>query len=252
MGAHYTTGLVSVSFRRHGIREIANAACRAELTCIEWGSDIHAPCDDNARLKEIAALQESCGIRCCSYGTYFRLGQTPLAKLPAYIEAAHILGTNVLRLWCGDTCGDGMTDDERAALIDTCRRAAVLAEQSGVILCTECHRGTFTERPADTVALMQAVDSPAFRTYWQPFQWLSPAENAAVARQLAPYTEHVHVFQWSGTERFSLEEGADDWRSYLAALPAPRTLLLEFMPDDRIASLPREAAALHAIAGGLL
>ena len=38
-------------------------------------------------------------------------------------------------------------------------------------------------------------------------------------------------------------------KRYLTAFTTPRTLLLEFMPDDRLESLPTEAEALRAIIG---
>ena len=77
----HTTGLVSVSFRAKEPREILRAMQGAGLAQIEWGSDIHAPCHDLARIDELVALQREFGITCSSYGTYCRLGQTPIAEL---------------------------------------------------------------------------------------------------------------------------------------------------------------------------
>lgn len=248
MNRNYDSGLVSVSFRRHSPEEIVKAAKEAGLTCIEWGSDIHAPCLDTERLREIVALQERYGIRCSSYGTYFRLCETPLSELEAYIAAAKMLGTDVLRLWCGSKSGADMTEAERERLISECKAAAELAEKHGVILCTECHRGTFTERLSDALLLMREVDSPSFRTYWQPFQWKSVEENLAYAEAIAPYAEHIHVFQWKNDEKFSLREGIAEWKGYLEKFSCPRTLLLEFMPDNSIDSLRGEADALREIA----
>ena len=48
-----------------------------------------------------------------------------------------------------------------------------------------------------------------------------------------------------------LADATDDWRRYLEALPNARTLLLEFMPDDRVETLAREASALRALAESL-
>ncbi len=247
----YTLGLVSVSFRKYSPEGIVKAARAAGLRCIEWGSDIHAPCRDTARLSEIVRLQQECGVTCSSYGTYFCLGRTPLDELADYIRAAKMLGTDILRVWAGDKSGADVTDGERAEFFAECRRAAEIAKGHGVILCTECHRGTFTERPEDTLALMRAVNSPHFRTYWQPFQWLDEQGSLEVAKMIAPYTEHVHVFNWQGAEKLPLADATDAWRAYLSVLPAPRTLLLEFMPDDRIETLAAETGALKEILGGL-
>lgn len=246
----YRPGLVSVSFRKNTPEEILSAMQRAGLSLIEWGSDVHAPCRDTAALKKLAALQRAYGIRCSSYGTYFRLGQTPLEELPRYIEAAGVLGTGVLRLWCGTESGAAMSPAERETLFTACRRAAELAEKAGdVLLCMECHQKTFTERPEDAVLLMKTVGSPRFRMYWQPFQWLTLDENLRVAGAVSPYTEHLHVFQWKGDRRFPLRDGIEEWKSYLRFFPPPRTLLLEFMPDDCLDSLPEEAGALKKIIG---
>ena len=245
----YTLGLVSISFRKHTPEEIIQAVKAAGLSCIEWGSDVHAPCRDTERLYEIARLQKEYGITCSSYGTYFRLGVTPLEELSDYIAAAGMLGTNILRLWGGTKKGADMPPEELADSTDTCPKAAAMAEEAGVILCLECHMLSVTETPDYAVSLMEAVNSPAFRMYWQPFQWLAPEGSLAVARAVAPYAEHLHVFNWHGGERFPLAEAVEDWKRYLTAFTTPRTLLLEFMPDDRIETLPTEAEALRAIIG---
>ncbi len=249
----YNLGLVSISFRKHTPEEILAAVKSAELTCIEWGSDVHAPCRDTERLYEIARLQGEYGITCSSYGTYFRLGVTPLEELSDYIAAAGILGTNILRLWGGTKKGADMTPEELADFTDTCRKAAAMAEEAGVILCLECHMLSVTETPDYAVSLMEAVNSPAFRMYWQPFQWLDTEGSLAVARAVAPYAEHIHVFNWQpprmAPTKHPLAEAAEDWRRYLSVFTTPRTLLLEFMPDDRIETLPTEAEALRALIG---
>ena len=245
----HRAGLVSVSFRAYEPREILCAMKDAGLSYIEWGSDVHAPCHDRARLGELVALMKEFDVRCCSYGTYFRLGQTPVSELEPYILAAKTLGTDVLRVWCGTKSGADMTQDETSALLADCRSAAEMAARHGVTLCTECHMGTFTERPEDALGLMREVASPHFRTDWQPFQWREVEQNLAYLRTLAPYVTHLHVFQWKGAVRYSLCDGMAEWQGYLALLDKPHTLLLEFMPVDKLETLGAEASALRAIIG---
>ena len=249
MTKYFPLGLVSISFRPHSPEEILAAMHEAGLSVIEWGSDVHAPPHDRERLLSLVDLGRKYGVSVCSYGTYFRLGATPLSELPDYIAAAKLLGTRILRLWCGSKSGADMTEEERDDLITVCREAAAIAERSDAILCMECHKGTFTERVEDSLYLMRAVSSPAFRMYYQPHQWKTQEENLAMARALAPYTEVLHVFQWKGSDRFSLADGAEEWRTYLSAFDG-QPLLLEFMPDDRIESLCAEADALCRIVGG--
>lgn len=247
----YNLGLVSVSFRNHTPEEILQAMKNTDLQCIEWGSDIHAPCHDIPRLKYLASLQTEYNIRCCSYGTYFRLGETPIQELQAYIDAAKVLNTNILRLWCGSKSGKNMREAERDNLIYECRTAAEIARQNDVILCMECHRNTLTDDCRDGAALMEAVHSPHFRMYWQPFQWQSVEENVHNAKLIAPYTEHIHVFNWREDEMLPLHEAIEDWRRYLVSFGKPHTLLLEFMPKGTLVELPTEAESLKQIVGGL-
>ncbi len=245
----YSLGLVSVSFRKHTPKQILEAAKKAGLSFMEWGSDVHAPYNDSPRLYEIAEMQKEYGIACSSYGTYFRLGETPIEELDGYIAAAKILGTDVLRLWCGTKSGKDHSQPEKQDLIMHCWKAAQIAEKAGVTLCMECHKKTYTQSLSDAIALMREIDSAHFRMYWQPFQWQTEAENLAYAESIAPYTRHIHVFQWKGEKRYSLCEGIGEWQHYLRKFETPRTLLLEFMPDNRIESLFTEAQALKTIIG---
>ncbi len=249
MKTTYDRGVTSISFRQSSPREIIEAAKQSGLTCIEWGSDVHAPCTDIEKIKEIASLQCEYDITCSSYGTYFRLGVTPIRELAQYITAAKLLGTCVLRLWCGNKSGAAMSTEERVQLIHESQLAALIAEKSGVTVCLECHRDTFTESCDDALFLMREINSPHFKMYWQPFQWKSYEENLQYAQRIAPYTENIHVFNWGVSERFSLSQAIDEWRSYLQFFTKNHTLLLEFMPNDSITELSDETTALELIVG---
>lgn len=243
----YHLGLVSVSFRKYSPKEILEAVRASGLSCIEWGSDVHAPCRDIERLREISELQKEYGISCSSYGTYFRLGETPIDELESYISAAKILGADILRLWCGTKSGEEYSDSEKRELMDQCKNAAQIAEDADVTLCLECHKKTYTQRLDDALALMREINSPRFRMYWQPFQWQSIEENLTYAEAITPFTHHIHVFQWKDNERFSLNDGIEEWRGYLNKFSTPRTLLLEFMPNGTIEELAGEVNALRSI-----
>ena len=132
MKKRYNLGLVSVSFRNRTPLEILTQMKKADLSFIEWGSDVHAPCSDKEKLLDIARLQNEFGIVCSSYGTYFRFLETPITELISYIDAAKILGTDVLRLWCGKKSGAQMTESEKEALLAECLTAARIAEKQGV------------------------------------------------------------------------------------------------------------------------
>lgn len=246
----HSMGLVSISFRSYAPEEILAEMKRARLSCIEWGSDVHAPCNEPEKLKQLAALQTQYGIHCCSYGTYFKLGVTPLKELECYIAAAKILGTDILRLWCGKSGSADYTSKETEELFDMARQAAQIAKKHGVCLCMECHGGTYTDTAASALALMQAVNSPHFQMYWQPNYLDNEEQKIAYAKQLEGYIKHVHVFHWNKEgKRLPLAEGMLLWQKYLQVLRGSHNLLLEFMPDDQLSTLENEAAALRKVIG---
>jgi len=244
MSFHF--GLCSISFRENTPEEILHAMKSAGLSVIEWGSDVHCPPEKAA---QIAALQKQHGVKCSSYGTYFRLGVTPISELEKHIKAAKLLGTDIVRVWCGDKNSEDYSGEEKELLFTECRAAAKIARAQGAVLCMECHINTYTNAKASALELMQAVDSPHFRMYWQPSQYRTVEENVASAKALAPYTVNIHVFNWKNKEKYPLCEAKELWVKYLACFGGEKNLLLEFMPDGKLETLAAEAAALREIAG---
>lgn len=243
----FDTGLVSITFRSKSSEEVMRSASECGLKYIEWGSDVHAPQNDPQKLRGIAAAQKEYGISCCSYGTYFYLGVTPIDQLPDYIRAAKLLGTRVLRLWAGKKSGHKWTPEEKEDLFRQCAQAAAMAEDADVVLCLECHRNTFTEAGESALELMRSVNSKAFRMYWQPNPDASVEDNIRYARMIAEYTVHIHVFNITGYTGFPLEEGIGDWLLYLREFRGDHLLLLESMPDNLSDRLAREADSLRKI-----
>lgn len=247
----FELGLVSISFREHSPRQILQMMQSTPLTCIEWGSDVHAPCTDLERLQLLVQLQKEFGIRCCSYGTYFRVGVNRPEEVLPYIPAAKILGTNIIRLWCGDRKPEHYSAEELETMYEDCRILARIARENGVVFCMECHDWTLTETKESALALMQAVHSEHFQMYWQPNQWVSQEENLAFAQLVSPYSKHIHVFNWEGRDKYPLAQATEIWRQYLRRFSSQRCLLLEHMYDEKLTTLPQEATVLEQIVSGL-
>lgn len=243
------TGVVSVSFRGLGVDDVIRVTKEAGLKYIEWGSDVHAPYVDIEKVKYIAEAQKAAGISCSSYGTYFKIGEHGTNELYGYIEAAKILGTNVLRLWCGNKNHENLTPREREFLISESKKAAKIAEEMGAVLCMECHQSSFTNSLEGALDLMQSVNSPAFRMYWQYSHKATLEENIEYATKIAPYTENVHVFYFEEGKKKTLMAGKELWEKFMPCFDGKQHFLLEFMPDSRPESLPEEAKALNELAG---
>lgn len=250
MNGQFKLGLVSISFRQLSVDAIMDLCDACGLKYIEWGSDVHAPADDAERLAYLAAEQKRRGLVCSSYGTYFRLGINPTEELYAYIDAARTLGTNIIRLWCGRKNYEDFTKEEKAVLLRDAKEAARIAEENGVIFCMECHPKTFTNCLAGARELMEAVNSPHFGMYWQPNQYVRLEENLAYAKEMAPYTTQLHIFNWEGKNHYPLAEATDVWRRYLRCFEGEHTLLLEHMPNHTPQELAAEAKALRCIVEG--
>ena len=244
-------GLVSISFRKNSPSEIVAEMKKSGLINIEWGSDVHAPCDDLENLKNIKKLCDDNKITCSSYGTYFKIGVTPDDEITKYIDAAKILGTNILRLWCGTKKSADYTSEEKEELFSKCKTLAKIAEKENVVLCMECHPGSYTETLDGAIELMDAIDSENFKMYWQPNQFTTETENFKYAETMAKHTKIIHVFNWTAEKWLPLSGGIEIWKKYLAYFDGTQKLLLEFMPDNRIESLETESSALKEIAKGV-
>ncbi len=240
-------GLVSISFREHSPEKILNAMSESGLRLIEWGSDVHAPCNDFEKLKSISELQKERNIACSSYGTYFRISENSCDEIFEYIKAAKILGTDILRLWCASKSYALLTDKEKEKILSDCIELSKIAEKEGIILCLEFHPNTYTDDAEATLSLIKQVNSKNFRTYWQPNQFKSFEENTESAALLADYTKIVHIFNWDEKNRYPLAQGSKKLSAYLKHFKNGQVVLLEFMPDNRIESLAREVKALREI-----
>lgn len=248
--ASYKAGLVSISFRKHSPEEILSEMKKAGLGYIEWGSDVHAPVGEPGRVAEVVRLQREAGITCCSYGTYFRLGENDPEEIRDYIAVAKQLGTDVLRLWAGRKSHLNVTEEERERLFADTKRVVAIAEELGAVICLECHRNTYTEHLAGTLELLDAIPSESFRMYWQPNPDVSFEENLTYLRAVSSRLAHLHVFYWSAKEHLPLSGGVAEWHRYLADLTGEHGALLEFMPDNLLSSLSTEASALFEIVRG--
>ena len=241
----FKTGLASVSFRSLNAEEIIRLTKECGLSAIEWGSDIHAPKDNASLLVRIKELMDEAGLYTSSYGTYFRIGETPAQELYGYISAAKILGTKTLRIWCGRKNYENTGAAERGKIIEEAKDVARIAEDAGVVLGIECHNNTFTSSPEGALSLMQGVSSPSLRMYWQPLN--DEAQNTRYAQKISQYAVNVHVFNRSQGGKHPLCEGLDAWQRYLSFFDGTQHLLLEFMPDGLPESLAKEAEALRLI-----
>jgi sugar phosphate isomerase/epimerase len=247
----FISGVVSVSFRPNSVEEIINAAKNANLSLIEWGSDVHSPAGDTLLAEKIKAESEKSGIKTPTYGSYFRVGVTPNEEFPKYLESAKALGASVIRIWAYKSI-KATEGEEWEKVVADAKEITKMAEPYGIRVCLECHNGSITEDYKTALAFLKAVNHELFGMYWQPNQLKSLEYNIEAATALAPFVSCLHMFHIVDNVKQPLTEGISDWRKYLAIIKECKgesniPAYLEFMPDDKIETLAREAKTLNEL-----
>ena len=195
------------------------------------------------------AASAAAGVRVASYGSYlFASGVAGADEWRPVLDTAVALGAPNVRVWA--PFGDGSLP---AGYDDALRACAAGAADRGLTLALEFHGGTATATAVGALALLDAVDAPNLRSYWQPPYWrapTTPADDASEVAELGARLSHLHVYEWAGPEdRRPLTDGANRWRAVLhaaTALPGDRVAFLEFVAGDDPDALRRDAATLRA------
>ena len=244
-------GLVSITFRKLTPRQIVEATAAAGLEGIEWGGDIHVLHGDLTRASEVRRLTLDAGLTVPAYGSYYRAGVSEDENLPfaRVLDTARALGAPVIRVWAGRQGSAQTQAADRAGVAGDCRRIAGLAAEAGIVVASEYHGGTLTDTDASAVALLEEVNHPNFRTYWQPRNGALADDVIGGLQRVLPRLAHLHVFHWwpDPGNRRPLAEGANRWLRYLelaATVPGDRFAMLEFVANDDPAVLGAEAATL--------
>jgi len=251
-GMRIFPGLVSITFRKLTVREIAERAAACGLRGIEWGGDIHVPHGDLERAREVRAMSVDLGLSVAAYGSYYRAGDAGELEFATVCETAHALGAPTIRVWAGRRGSAEADEAYRTLVIEDLLRAGELAMEARMTLSLESHNHTLTDTVDSTEDLLRRLPPEVVQTYWQPQTGVSVEEGEAGLRRLVPRLSNLHVFQWTGdpVERRPLAEGFDVWKRYLRAVSGrdePRWAMLEFVRDDNPDCLAAEAATLREL-----
>ena len=241
-------GLVSVTFRRFGIEEIVRLMDRARLTAVEWGGDVHVT--DPRSACEAKRLCDESGIKICSLGSYFRVTQdTELLKKS--VELADMLGTDMIRIWCGAKGSGELDEAARARVIDALNECCITAE--GQLLSLEFHGGTLTDSLESVKRLIdETVSFKNLRFHWQP-RWDWPeADNMKALETIKDRIGHMHVFCWEhgsgGITRKPLSDGEQLLKDAFSRCDAD--VLIEFVRNDSPEAFFEDAEALNRMIKG--
>lgn len=246
------SGLLSVTFRKLGVKEIIGLIRQAGLEVVEWGGDIHVPPGDPHIAEEVGKMTRDAGIEVAAYGSYYRLGPGPEqeAAFDQVLQSALKLKAPVIRVWAGRQGSDEVDGKLREEIVQDARRIADLAQKAGIRIDVEYHGKTLTDTTASAVQFFTETNHTNVRSYWQPRTNETVEERLEGIRAIAPWLSNIHVFHWSKSGRLSLTEGADSWKKYLRlfrSLDIDPCLMLEFVKDDRTEQFLQDAEALKTL-----
>ncbi len=252
-------GLVSVTFRKLSIPEVAQLAYRASLVAIEWGGDIHVPHGDISAARAARQATLDRGLVVSSYGSYYRIGESEEQghSFDAVLDTALELETEVIRVWAGSFDSQDVSIPDWSAAVADAQRICELAAVAGATIALEWHGKTLTNTLKSTLRFLRDAGRANLMTYWQPRTGDPAEKNLAELEQVLPYLANVHVFQWTRgadgkTIRHALAEGRDEWSQYLRTVNSAdnmeeRYALLEFVKSDDPEQLFADADCLSDI-----
>lgn len=243
------TGLVSVTFRHLSPKEIINITKRSGLKAIEWGGDVHVPHGHIERAIEVRRLMEKEQLITSAYGSYFRVGVHPVEDFLPILKTAQALNAPTVRLWAGTkkSC-EASSDDWNRILLDT-KHIAHLARVYGIDLAFEYHNHTLTDTAQSALELIQRISEPNVYLYWQPPVGMPIVERIEGLKSVIPHLKHIHVFHWIGHNRLPLEEGYEEWQSFLSLIPkeTDHFCSLEAVKENDINQFYKDAEVLKRL-----
>jgi hypothetical protein len=250
-------GLVSVTFRQHGVEEVMRLVQEAGLSGIEWGGDVHVPHGDVHIARDVARRMVDGGLTTPCYGSYYRLGHAADDDVPdfeAVVETAQILSAPTVRVWAGRRNPDEADSSYLSRVYEDAQRVADLAKSVDIQIAVEWHGNTLTHTAQGARDLAMAVPELLFD--WQPSRHRDVEQRRHELRSIGRLA-HMHVFHWKEGHdgqaiRRPLAEASDAWPIYLmdAALKPMSSVigdtfaLIEFVRDNDPVQFREDAKVL--------
>ncbi|MFB5662819.1 sugar phosphate isomerase/epimerase family protein [Alteribacillus sp. HJP-4] len=230
------------------VEEIIELAGETKLDGIEWGGDVHVRPGNIEGAVKTAQLTREAGLVTSSYGSYYRVGAKNVFSFEEVLETALHLHAPSIRVWAGEK-GSANADSEYRRLVNKdAERIAFLAAEKEVEVHFEYHGNTLTDTSHSAKLLMEEVNHPNVKLYWQPAVGQNIHTRLETIHTIKPWLQHVHVFFWKNKERYPLQDGTADWRKYIEDLTSDnkeRYFILEFVKNDDPAQFIQDANVLH-------
>lgn len=150
-------GLTTVTFRNLSREEICKIADENDARLIEWGGDIHLPPGDKKAEAEVVSLSKRYNLTPLSYGSYFRVGEGSNEEWLNVVDTAYNIGAKIVRVWLGSKSSADVSADEFNSLVEETRRIADIADEKGITVAFEFHKGTYNDCAKSSVNFLKQL-----------------------------------------------------------------------------------------------
>lgn len=188
--SEFKIGVASVTFRNKTVEQIVNICKSADVRYIEWGADVHVTNCEEAR--RASALCNEHGIRVCSYGSYFRVGESDVKNWEEVCKIASVLGASSVRVWLGNKSSEETDEETYLRLLKDCKKMCDIASECSLIVSPECHDHTFNDNTDAFLKIASDINRNNFRTYFQS-RYNKYDYDVDRIRRTYDYIENVHV-----------------------------------------------------------
>ena len=184
-------GFTSTSLRQiKDLKKIVDIAKKSGAQCVEWGGDIHVT--DITSARKAKELCDDAGIRICSYGSYYRVGDCNMAEWEKICEIAGEMNAKSVRVWLGKADSEKTDDETYAKLVEDAKSMCAVAARYGLDVCPECHGNTYNNNTDAFLKIREDVGCDNFTTYFQSLYRRKEYDLDRIERTL-PYIGCVHV-----------------------------------------------------------
>lgn len=241
---------MSVTFRQYNFKQIIEYTKLADLSCIEWGGDIHVPYNNIENADTVSEQMRENNLATASYGSYYHLGQFLKPEFYMILETAKKISAPVIRAWGGVKSSRDLDIQSKSNILSDVLDISRQTEKAGIKISLEYHDGTITDTAESALDFMREVRKQGgdnIYLYWQPNPSLSFGENRQELIKICPYLSNIHVFACEKSAWLPLAEHRDKWRSYIDIIKdsgGNHDFLLEFVKGDEAGQMLEDAKIL--------
>ena len=189
-------GLCTIAFQDKPLEEVIDIAADHGFDGIElWGKPPHLPADyDENYAKNVKDMAQRKGLEISAFGSYI----DPLMHLhqkhfEEAFKIAHDLGTDVVRIWSGGGSSRSIAPSDKRLIHFRLVSITQWANFRNIRLGLEMHNNHLTDSVESILEIIEDVNLPALKTYYQPLARSDADEPHAAAEKLAAHIVNVHA-----------------------------------------------------------